>query len=102
MAFLEKVVESEFWKNFRIPAFAFALIALLLLMRNTNDVVEWIYIQETANFALGACIISYGHWLMRKTWESRTEEPDLPFWAQFIALAVHVGWFARFLFAQFR
>lgn len=102
MANWEKVVESDFWKTFKIPAFAFAMVALLLVMRNARDVIEWLFIQETVNFAIGASVIAYGHSLIQKTWQNRTDEPDLPFWAQFIALAIHVGWFVRFLIVQFR
>lgn len=93
----EKIVAPDFWKAFKIPAFAFAVLALLLLMRNVNESLEYIYIQHVSNYALGASIISYSHFLFHATWINRTKEPDLPFWAQALAMTVHVAWFSFFL-----
>jgi hypothetical protein len=97
----ETIVAPEFWKAFKIPAFAFAVLALLLLMRNVNESLEYIYIQHVANYALGASIISYGHFLFHATWINRKKEPDLPFWVQAIAMTVHVAWFIFFLWTIF-
>lgn len=93
----EKVVAPDFWKAFKIPAFAFAVLVLLLLMRNVNSAVEYAYIQNIANYAIGASVISYGHFLFHATWRKRTKEDDLPFWAQILAMLIHIVWFAWFL-----
>ena len=97
MVNLEKIVEPDFWKAFKIPAYAFAVLALLLLMRNVNNSLEYSYIQNMANYAIGASIISYGHFLFYATWKNRKKEPDLPFWAQGLAMVFHIGWFVYFL-----
>ena len=97
MVNLEKIVEPDFWKAFKIPAYAFAVLTLLLLMRNANNSLEYSYIQNTANYAIGASIISYGHFLFYSTWKNRTNEPDLPFWAQGLAMGFHIAWFGYFL-----
>lgn len=96
----EKIVDPDFWKAFKIPAYAFAVLALLLLMRNVNNSLEYSYIQNTANYAIGASIISYGHFLFYATWKNRRNEPDLPFPAQVLAMAIHVAWFVYFLLTQ--
>lgn len=89
----EKIVAPDFWKAFRIPAFAFAVLALLLLMRNVNESLEWVYIRQVANYTIGASVISYGHFLFHATWINRKKDTDLPFWAQALAMTVHVAWF---------
>ena len=93
----ETIVDPDFWKAFRIPAYAFALLVLLLLMRNVTSNIEYEYIQKVANYAIGASIISYGHFLFYATWRNRTKEHDLPFWAQTFAMAIHVAWFVWLL-----
>ncbi len=95
----EKILDPDFWRSFKIPAYAFALLALLLLMRNVTNSLEYSYIQNTANYALGASIISYGHFLYYTTWKNRhKDEPDLPFWAQHLAMVLHILWFGFFLY----
>jgi len=93
----EKIVAPDFWKAFKIPAYAFAVLVLLLLMRDVNHSLEYRYIQNLANYSLGASLISYGHFLSHATWMNRKKEDDLPFWAQAIAMAFHISWFAWFL-----
>jgi len=95
-----KIVAPDFWKAFRIPAIAFAVLALLLLMRNVNEGLEFCYIRQVANYTIGASIISYGHFLFHATWRKRKNEPDLPFWAQALAMAFHVAWFIFSLFSK--
>lgn len=93
----EKIVAPDFWKAFKVPAYAFALLVLLLLMRNINNDLEYVYIQKLANYAVGASIISYGHFLFHATWRNRRQEEDLPFWAQTLAMLIHIAWFVWFL-----
>lgn len=93
----EKIVAPDFWKAFRIPAFAFAVLALLLLMRNVNEDLEWVYVRQVANYAIGASIIAYGHFLFHATWINRKKDIDLPFWAQALAMVIHIAWFGWFL-----
>jgi hypothetical protein len=93
----EKIVAPDFWKAFKIPAYAFALLVLLLLMRNINNNLEYVYIQKLANYAIGTSIISYGHFLFHATWLNRRKEEDLPFWAQTLAMLIHIAWFVWFL-----
>ena len=94
---LEKILNPNFWKSFRIPACSFAVLALLLLMRNVNNASEYVYIQKLANYTIGASIISYGHFLFWATWKNHKKELDLPFWAQFIAMLLHISWFIFFV-----
>ena len=89
----EKIAAPDFWKAFRIPAFAFAVLVLLLILRDLNSSVEYQYIQQLANYAIGASVISYGHYLFHATWVNRKKDDDLPFWAQAIAMAFHIAWF---------
>lgn len=90
----EKLGSPGFWGSFKIPAFAFAVVALILLFRNTAEGAEFIYAQMVANYALGASIISYGHQLFYSTWRNRyPEERDLPWWAQISAMILHLLWF---------
>ena len=94
----EKLLSPAFWGSYRIPAAAFGMVALLLLFRNVSESLEFIYIQQMANYALGATIISYGHHIFYSNWTKRhTPDPDLPFWAQGLAMAIHLAWFAYFL-----
>jgi len=93
----EKIAEPNFWKSFKIPACSFAVLALLLLMRNVNNGFEYGYIQKMANYTIGASIISYGHFLFYATWKNLKKESDLPFWAQIIAMMFHISWFIFFL-----
>ena len=93
----EKIAAPDFWKAFKIPAYAFAVLVLLLLTRNVNSNIEYGYIQKVANYAIGASIISYGHFLFQATWTKRKGDVDLPFLAQTLAMAIHVGWFVFFL-----
>ena len=92
-----KILAPGFWKSFKIPAAAFAVLALLMLMRNVNSSLEYQYIQKLANYAIGASVVSYGHFLFHATWTNRNKEEDLPFWAQILAMVVHIAWFAWFL-----
>ncbi len=94
----EEILHPDFWRAFKIPAYAFAVLALLLLMRNVNNSLEYSYIQNMANYAIGASIISYGHFLFYTTWKNRTNEPDLPFLAQGLAMVFHIAWFGFFLY----
>ena len=89
----DQVFSPDFWKAFRIPASAFAVLALMLLMRNVNAVNEYEYIRSIANFTIGASVIAYGHYLFHATWINRKKEPDLPFWGQGIAWVLHILWF---------
>lgn len=92
-----KIVDPNFWRSYKIPAFAFALVALLLLMRNVSNDLEYIYIQNTATYALGASIIAYAHSLFYSTWMNRKKgEPDLPFQAQAIFVGLHILWFLTY------
>lgn len=93
----EKIADPDFWKAFKIPAYAFAVLVLLLLMRNVSSNLEYGYIQKVANYAIGTSIISYGHFLFHATWKKRKEDTDLPFWAQTLAMAFHIAWFVFFL-----
>jgi len=93
----DKIVAPDFWKAFKIPACAFAVLVLLLLMRNVNSSLEYGYIQKLANYAIGASVISYGHFLFHVTWRNRKKEDDLPFWAQTLAMVIHIAWFVWFL-----
>jgi len=97
MADWEKLLSPGFWGAFRIPAFAFGMVALLLLFRNVSESLEFIYIQRVATYALGASVISYGHYLFYSTWvKRRVNERDLPFWAQGLAVAIHLAWFGYY------
>lgn len=93
----EKIVDPNFWKAFKIPAYAFAVLVLLLLTRNVSSDIEYAYIQRVANYAIGASIIAYGHFLFHATWTERKKDADLPFWAQVLAMASHIAWFAFLL-----
>jgi hypothetical protein len=93
----EKIVAPDFWKAFKIPAYTFAVLVLFLLMRNVSNNLEYVYIQKLANYAVGTSIISYGHFLFHSTWKNRKNESDLPFWAQTLAMVIHIAWFAWFL-----
>jgi len=93
----EKIADPDFWKAFKIPAYAFAVLVLLLLTRNGSSNIEYAYIQKVANYAIGASIIAYGHFLFHATWTKRRKEADLPFLAQAIAMALHIAWFAFLL-----
>ena len=93
----DKIINSDFWRSFRIPACGFALLIVLLLFRNATEGREFTYIQHVANYILGACLVSYGHFLFHTTWIKRRGEPDLPFWAQFLAMIFHCAWFVVFL-----
>ncbi|ABW66379.1 hypothetical protein [Desulfosudis oleivorans] len=94
----EKILNPDFWKAFKIPGYALAVLLLLLLMRDINNGLEYIYIQKVANFAIGASIISYGHSMLHSTWVNRRKEMDLPFWPQLLALTIHAVWFGFFLY----
>jgi hypothetical protein len=37
----EQIVAPDFWKAFKIPAYAFAVLVLLLLMRNVSSRLEY-------------------------------------------------------------
>lgn len=89
----DKIVQPNFWGAFKIPAFAFAFVALLLILRNTNYDLEYAFIQQVTKFAIGASIISYGHSLMYSTWRNHNKGPDLPFFAQIAFFGLHIGWF---------
>ena len=93
----EQIVAPDFWKAFRIPACAFAVLVLLLILRDLNSSVEYQYIRQLANYAIGASVISYGHYLFHATWINRKKDDDLPFLAQAIAMAFHIAWFVWFL-----
>jgi hypothetical protein len=89
------IVQPNFWGAFKIPAFAFAIIALLLILRDTNSNIEYPYIQLTTKYAIGASIISYCHSLMHSTWENHNKGPDLPFKFQILFMVFHVFWFGE-------
>ena len=92
-----KILEPGFWGTFRIPAFAFGVAALLLLFRNVSEGVEFIYIQRVATYALGASVISFGHYQCYSTWtKRRAPDRDLPFWGIGLAIASHLLWFGYY------
>lgn len=93
----EKISDIDFWKAFKIPAYAFAVLALLLLTRNVSSNIEYAYIQKVANYAIGASIIAYGHFLFHATWIKRKKEADLPLCAQAFAMTSHIAWFVFLL-----
>jgi hypothetical protein len=89
----DKIVDPKFWGAFKIPAYAFALVALLLVLRNSNSNPEFSYIQLIANYAIGASIISYCHSLTHSTWLNHKKGPDLPLLIQIVFMSFHVTWF---------
>lgn len=93
----EKILNPAFWGTFRVPAVAFGMVALLLLFRNLTESGEFMFIQRVATYALGASVISYGHYQCYSTWTKRRKpDPDLPFWAVCLAVLTHLGWFGYF------
>lgn len=94
---LEKILNPEFWKSFRIPAAAFAVLVVLLIFRDVDNALEYAFIQKVASYAIGASVIAYGHFLFHATWVERKGEKDLPFLAQIIAMAFHALLFAWFI-----
>ena len=97
MDITDKIANPKFWGAFKIPAYAFAVIALLIVLRNTGSSIEYAYIQHTANFAIGACIISYCHSLTHSAWINHSRGPDLPLWLQVVFMLLHVIWFGATL-----
>lgn len=96
----ENIVDPKFWGAFKIPAFAFALVALLLVLRNSNNNLEFSYIQFVANYAIGASIISYCHSLTHSTWLNHKKVSDLPLWIQIVFMNFHVFWFSFAIFSK--
>ena len=86
----DKIVQPNFWGAFKIPAFAFAIIALLLILRDTNNNIEYTYIQLITRYAIGASIISYCHSLMYSTWKNHNKNPNLPFFVQILFIIFHI------------
>ena len=95
-----KILEPGFWGTFRIPAFAFGMVALLLLFRNVTESLEVTYIQRVATYALGASVISFGHYQFYSTWTKREGESDLPFWAIGVAVLLHPVWFIYYFLVR--
>jgi len=94
---IEKIADPKFWGAFKIPAYAFAVISLLLVLRDVNNSLEYSYIQHVANYAIGASIVSYCHSLTHSTWINHEKGPDLPLWLQTVFMIFHVVWFGWFL-----
>ena len=90
-----------FLEGIQDPCIYVCSARVVVANENVNESLEYIYIQHVANYALGASIISYGHFLFHATWINRKKEPDLPFWAQALAMTVHVVWFIFFLWTIF-
>jgi hypothetical protein len=93
MTISDKLLDPKFWGSFKIPGFAFGVISLFLLMRNVNAPLEFVYIKNLANFAVGASIISYGHSLIYSTWMNLEKGKDLPLWVQISAIIIYAFWF---------
>jgi hypothetical protein len=87
------ITNPDHWKAFRIPAFSFATLALLMITRNASVPEEMVFNQLVAKYAIGTSIISYGHFLFHATWCNISNAKDLPIWAQVLAMFFHCVWF---------
>jgi len=79
--------------SYPIPIIQLTVLGALLAFRNVADPLELEMVQRFVFLVSGGAIIAYAHGLSHSTYTRWTKAPNLPWWAQVIFIALHVGWF---------